>query len=207
MLAALICLSSCASRPALQQVLAHTAHSVFAIADANGSRGSAFAVTPALLATNAHVLPDGELYVLLDGTRVRASVIASDEVHDLALLRTAITVQPLPLCAAPPALGMEVLALGNPFGMGIVATHGIIGGLPVTLGREVLQTDAAINAGNSGGPLVSDGGCVIGVVTSRGATGTGIGFAVPVQILRALLAAHAPSSGAGATSSAGKQPP
>ena len=157
------------------------------------------------IVTNNHVLASAEtVRVVLDGGQtVEASVVGRSPAHDLALLKVdsgAVSgIQPLVLGDSDDLdPGQMAIALGNPYGLDDTVTLGIISGLgrslPSSLDRpiaDVIQTDAAINPGNSGGPLLNSSGEVVGINTAI-ETGTlggnaGIGFAVPVNMLKELL--------------------
>ena len=150
--------------------------------------------------TNAHVV-DGaaSLSVTLDsGGRTPARILGMDTVTDLALLRIE-TPSPLPVArlgdSAALRVGDEVVAIGNPMGLEQTMTRGIVSGLnrilPGLAEQPMIQTDAPINPGNSGGGLFDLRGRMVGVPTSidspNGAN-VGIGFAVPVERVRGLLA-------------------
>jgi S1-C subfamily serine protease len=154
--------------------------------------------------TNAHVaagiLEGAEIFVRYDNRRDRrARVVAVDAEHDLALLQAdePPPVRPLRLADSDRvAVGQNVLAFGSPFGLEGTITQGIVSArrdVPSAGGgviRSAIQTDAAMNPGNSGGPLVNSRGDVIGVNTtilSRTGTSAGIGFAIPSNIVRELL--------------------
>jgi 2-alkenal reductase len=168
------------------------------------SSGSGFVATrDGWVVTNAHVVQGGRGAARLrlgSGQLVGARVIAVDPAHDLAVLA------PLDRSAMPAPLeladvetvrvGQTVLAFGSPFGLDGTLTQGIVSArrdLPTGGGGQiegVIQTDATINPGNSGGPLVNTRGEVIGVNTailSRSGGSQGIGFAVPVNYVKALL--------------------
>jgi S1-C subfamily serine protease len=131
------------------------------------------------------------------GHTVTAQLIGKDASHDLALLRVpvaGVTIHPLVLGESNVVkVGDEVLAIGNPFGLGGTLTTGVISALNRqitapngTTINGVLQTDAPVNPGNSGGPLVNDEGQVIGVnsqIETSGSRGgsVGIAFAIPVD--------------------------
>jgi len=89
-------------------------------------------------------------------------------------------------------IGNWVLAAGNPFGLGGTVTAGIISALGRDIGSgpfdDFIQTDAAINPGNSGGPLLDAGGNVIGINTAIAQNSNGIGFAIPIDIARPIMA-------------------
>ena len=140
------------------------------------------------------------------GTKITAKVVGNDPSTDLSVLRVqtpANALTPLPLGNSDRVeVGDEVVAIGNPFGLARTATAGIISAVQrnITSPNEftidhVLQTDAPINHGNSGGPLLDSGGQVIGVNTqietgdSTGGTGNvGIGFAVPSNTVKNVAA-------------------
>jgi serine protease Do len=157
--------------------------------------GSGFAITPdGFLLTCAHVVA-GEreaLASLTDGRELRVSVIGSDRLSDLALLRThdGPTTSATLGDAGSLRVGQLVVAIGNPHGYASSVTAGVVSGLgrslPVSgrrgsmrLIENVIQTDAALNPGNSGGALVDGHGRVVGVNTA--VAGVGLGLAVPVN--------------------------
>jgi serine protease DegQ len=149
--------------------------------------------------TNNHVIEgaDNIQVVLADGRRLRATVRGSDPESDLAVLKAdgsnlpAITLGSLDNVQ----VGDSVLALGNPFGFGNTVTHGIISALGrnhlgINRFEDFIQTDAAVNPGNSGGALVDSGGNLIGVnsaIFSQSGGSQGIGFAIPVSLARNVL--------------------
>ncbi|MGO4593799.1 S1C family serine protease [Leifsonia sp. 2TAF2] len=169
--------------PAVAAVTARTARGV--------GLGSATVVSAeGHLLTSAHVV-EGATSVDLafgDGTRVRAQVVGRDPLSDLAILKAdAATPPPVELGdAADLQVGQLVVAVGNPFGLAGSVTAGIVSALgrslPTRAGRvvdEVIQTDAALNPGNSGGALADSSARMIGVNTA--VAGTGLGLAVPVN--------------------------
>lgn len=150
------------------------------------------------IVTNEHVI-DGARRVQVtftDGVTKTAEVVGKDQNTDLAVLkvdRTGLT--PLKLGnLSEVEVGQRAIAIGNPFGLRGTMTSGIISQkgrmLPTGTGfsiPNVLQTDAAINPGNSGGPLLNTEGEVVGVNTAietRTGTFSGIGFAIPVNVVR-----------------------
>jgi len=146
--------------------------------------------------TNAHVV-DGSasLTVTLDsGTKVPARLVGLDSVLDVALLR-AEAAGPLPAArlgdSSTIKVGDEVVAIGNPIGLGQTMTRGIVSGLnrvlPGVSDEAMIQTDAPINPGNSGGPLVDRCGQVIGINTLISEDAQSIGFAVPINAARGVL--------------------
>jgi S1-C subfamily serine protease len=155
------------------------------------------------IVTNYHVVEGAEDIEVSFSNRdsVKARLVGSDPSTDLALLRVDVEARALtPLRLGDSdrvRVGDSVVAIGNPLGLERSVTAGIVSALhrPLTAPNEftiddVIQTDAAINSGNSGGPLIGAGGQVIGVNTAiatgnTGARGNiGIGFAVPVNTVR-----------------------
>lgn len=153
--------------------------------------------------TNFHVIRGADqVFVRFDtGEAARASVIGASPDHDLAVLRVSISpnkLSPIPIGRSENLqIGQAVFAIGNPFGLSRTLTTGIVSALgrdlPTSSGREihgVIQTDAAINPGNSGGPLLDSAGRLIGVntaIASPTGASTGIGFAVPVDIVNRIV--------------------
>ena len=153
--------------------------------------GSASVITAdGFLLTSAHVVEgaDAADAAFADGTEVRADVIGRDPLSDLAVLRARGDVPPALTLgdAAQLRVGQLVVALGNPLGLAGSVTAGIVSALgrslPTRAGRvvdEVIQTDAALNPGNSGGALADSEGRVVGVNTA--VAGVGVGLAVPIN--------------------------
>jgi S1-C subfamily serine protease len=181
-----------ASGDATTEVIARVAPSIVTIVDESGSIGAGFVVGQhGLIATNAHIVSKaGLLVVTYEGQRHRLQLLFNDDELDLAIVRiSAMDLKPLELRAEPVTVGETVIALGNPFGVGVTASRGIISAEPRAIGsRERLQTDAAVNPGNSGGPLVDLQGRVVGIVNARTAVGQGVGFAIPAAALARALA-------------------
>ena len=153
--------------------------------------GSASVVTAdGFLLTSAHVVAGAEIAdaTFSDGTHVRADVVGRDPLSDLAVLHARGEV-PSPVTlgdAARLRVGQLVVALGNPLGLAGSVTAGIVSALgrslPTGNGRvvdEVIQTDAALNPGNSGGVLADSAGRMVGVNTA--VAGIGVGLAVPIN--------------------------
>jgi serine protease Do len=164
------------------------------------SLGSGFIIDPAgLVVTNNHVI-DGadEITVTLqDNTSLKATVVGRDETGDIALLRVKPD-KPLPAVqfgdSDAERVGDWVLAIGNPFGLGGTVTAGIVSarGRDIRQGPydDFIQTDAAINRGNSGGPLFNMDGEVIGMNTaiySPSGGSIGIGFSIPANMVKAVV--------------------
>ncbi len=162
--------------------------------------GSGVIVSPAgYVLTNNHVIEEAdEIEVILnDGRKSAAKVIGTDPETDLAILKIELTDLPVITLGNSDALeiGDQVLAIGNPFGVGQTVTSGIVSALGRTqLGintfENFIQTDAAINPGNSGGALVDVNGHLMGINTaiySRSGGSMGIGFAIPTSTARSVL--------------------
>jgi serine protease Do len=164
------------------------------------SLGSGFVIAAdGVVVTNNHVIEgaDSIEVVLASGTRLPAEVVGRDVATDLAVLR----VRPrTPLPAAPwgdsdaARVGDLVIAIGNPFGLGGTVTLGIVSARNrnIDAGRydDFIQTDAAINRGNSGGPLFNMQGEVIGVntaIVSPTGGSVGVGFAMPSSLVRPVV--------------------
>ncbi|MCI5049655.1 MAG: Do family serine endopeptidase [Rickettsiales bacterium] len=156
-----------------------------------------------ILITNYHVIKgaDDITVVLNDKRELDAKVVVTDEQSDLAVLSVDNNKKPLPALSLHDSDSLEVgdlvLAIGNPFGVGQTVTSGIISALARSSikGKSdfsfFIQTDAAINPGNSGGALVDIKGRLIGIPTaiySRSGGSNGIGFAIPANMVQALLA-------------------
>jgi S1-C subfamily serine protease len=142
------------------------------------------------LLTSAHVVEgsDGATALFSDGNEARVDVVGRDPLSDLAVLRARGAVPPAVTFgdAAQLRVGQLVVALGNPLGLSGSVTAGIVSGLgrslPTRSGRvvdEVIQTDAALNPGNSGGVLANSAGEMVGVNTA--VAGVGLGLAVPIN--------------------------
>jgi S1-C subfamily serine protease len=153
--------------------------------------------------TNYHVVENanrGIEVMLSNKRRYAAKVVGTDKVHDLALLQIeAGNLQPVTLAdSSALSVGQKVYAIGNPFGLSGTMTRGIISSIRSIHGAEgapiedAIQTDAAINPGNSGGPLLNSHGEVIGINTMIASNGadqsSGIGFAIPINTAKAVLA-------------------
>jgi S1-C subfamily serine protease len=156
--------------------------------------GSGVVITPdGFMLTNAHVIGDGRRVraSFTDGSDVQASVVGVDPLSDLGLLR-------LDAAAAPAAelgdagrlrVGQLVVAIGNPHGYAGSVTAGVVSALGRSLPArdrtasrmidDVIQTDAALNPGNSGGALVDGSGSVVGINTA--VAGVGLGLAIPIN--------------------------
>ncbi|MBI3182106.1 MAG: trypsin-like peptidase domain-containing protein [Myxococcales bacterium] len=160
--------------------------------------GSGFLIEQnGLVLTNNHVVEDAvSIRVTLDdGREFDARVLGRDPLTDVAVLRLEGNPKNLPAVTLGDSdavqIGDWVLAIGNPFGLASSVSLGILSARARQIGTgpfdDFLQTDAAINPGNSGGPLFNMRGEVVGMTTAIVGVGTGIGFAVPSNLIRALL--------------------
>ena len=167
--------------------------------DGGDSQGSGFIIrADGLIVTNRHVIVSARTVQvkLPDGQRLPAKVIGADAATDIALLK--VTTGPLPTlklgASTNISVGDAVVAIGNPFGLGQTVTAGIVSARGRTLEDDpyidFLQTDAAINFGNSGGPLLSTDGDVVGVtsaILSPSGGSVGLGFAIPAETVSAVV--------------------
>ena len=167
------------------------------------SAGSGVIVDAArgLVVTNFHVVQNARAVEvgLKDGRHVPADPVAFEPDLDIAVLRIeARNLSALPLGdSSKLQVGQSVVAIGNPFGLGQTVTAGIVSATDRALGqgdgRRFIQTDAPINPGNSGGPLIDTAGRVIGINSAlfspnRGQGNVGIGFAIPSEVVRGVVA-------------------
>ncbi len=165
------------------------------------ARGSGFIVSPdGIIVTNNHVVHEAKsvMVTLSDGSELPAKVVGRDARTDLAVLRVTAD-HPLPYVtlgdssAVKP--GQWVIAMGNPFGLGGSVTAGIVSAKGRDIGAgpydNFIQVDAPINQGNSGGPLFTQDGTVVGVNTailSPSGGSIGIGFAIPANLVKTVVA-------------------
>lgn len=152
-----------------------------------------------LILTNHHVIEaaDEIEVALADGRTMPARVVGTDPETDLAVLKVDIKGLPAITFAQPGKVnvGDVVLAIGNPFGVGQTVTQGIISALGrshlgINTFENFIQTDASINPGNSGGALVDTEGNLVGVnsaIYSRSGGSMGIGFAIPVSLVKQIM--------------------
>jgi S1-C subfamily serine protease len=166
-------------------------------------QGSGFILNKdGLILTNNHVIENGQKVevTLYDKHQYKARVVTVDKGHDLALLKIdAPNLVPATLAETSTGLtvGQRVYAIGNPFGLSGTMTRGIISAIRSVKGPEgnpiedAIQTDASVNPGNSGGPLLNSHGEVIGITTMIASNGadqsSGIGFAIPINTAKAVL--------------------
>jgi S1-C subfamily serine protease len=159
----------------------------------DGGAGSAVVFDEGMLLTNAHVIGSARrgTAIFADGSETAFQVVGADPLSDLAVLRAAGTVPPPATLGDADELmvGQLVVAVGNPLGLAGSVTAGVVSALgralPVRQGKaarvieDVIQTDAALNPGNSGGALADSSGRVVGINTA--VAGFGLGLAVPVN--------------------------
>ncbi len=165
------------------------------------SSGSGFFISSSgEVLTNNHVVEDADkLQIeLADGVRYDVTVVGRDEATDVALLKVTKPDREFSVLALGNAeslrVGEWVMAVGNPLNMDHTVTVGVVSAKGRRLGlaqdssfENFIQTDAAINFGNSGGPLVNLRGEVVGINTAINARGQNLGFAVPVNIAKSIL--------------------
>jgi serine protease DegQ len=149
--------------------------------------------------TNNHVIEGADIIEvgLADGRKAAARIVGTDPETDLAVIRIAAGKLPVMVLGDPDAarVGDVVLAIGNPFGVGQTVTLGIISALGrnnlhINHFENFIQTDAAINFGNSGGALIDTNGHLLGInsaIYSQTGGSVGIGFAIPVSTAKTVL--------------------
>lgn len=169
-------------------------------ANGQGGLGSGFLIDrDGHVLTNAHVVEDSKTTTVTfsDGTERTARILGVDTSTDLAVLkipRVPEGIQPVRLGSSGAlVVGQDVVAIGNPYGLERTATTGIVSALERTIEapngfaiQNAIQTDAAINQGNSGGPLFDRAGRVIGMntqIASQNGGNVGLGFAVPIDTI------------------------
>jgi S1-C subfamily serine protease len=198
-------------RPPLddQEVLDAYSHAVVSVVEAVGpsvvsigvnaqTRGGEARGSGVVISSDGHVLTYSHVIhgataitvSLTDGRRFPASVLGDDPATDLALIRVEAPALPTARLghSARLRVGQLVIAIGNPFGFQSTVSAGVVSAvgrsLRSTTGRlidDIIQTDVALNPGNSGGPLVDSRGRVVGVNTAIFAMAQGISFAVPID--------------------------
>jgi S1-C subfamily serine protease len=157
---------------------------------AGSKQGTAFAFgRRGELLTNAHVVGDETRVDIVEaqGKRSVGSVKAVDKRRDLALLSSSLKLKPLDRAPGIPRIGQHVFAIGSPLGLSGSVADGVIS----ATGRHVrkgtfIQTDVALNPGNSGGPLLDGRGRVLGVDSAAVQGASGISFAIPIEFARGL---------------------
>jgi serine protease Do len=162
------------------------------------SLGSGFVIDKTgYIVTNNHVVEGADQIkvIMADEEEYDAEVIGRDPNTDLALIKVKSTVQ-LPVITLGNSdtlkVGEWVVAIGSPFGLERTVTAGIVSAKGRVIGSgpydDFIQTDASINPGNSGGPLINMKGEVVGINTAIIASGQGIGFAIPINLARGIIA-------------------
>jgi S1-C subfamily serine protease len=166
---------------------------VFGGGGRNG-QGSGFVYDREHIVTNEHVVSAAEdvRVRFTDGSWHAAEIVGTDVYSDLAVVRVEdkpTQAKPLDLVQGEVAVGQEVVAIGNPFGLSGSLSAGIVSGVDRTLPAannfsipDAIQTDAAVNPGNSGGPLMTLDGRVAGIINSG--SGDNIGFAISAALMR-----------------------
>lgn len=166
------------------------------------SAGSGFLVDASgLVVTNSHVVFGQQVLAVTldDGTTLPARVVGADPVFDIAVIRIPPPKQgSLPVVELGDSsaldVGDEVFAIGNPFGLEQTLTRGVVSalnrllpGASWSLKEPLIQTDAAINHGSSGGPIVDGQGRVVGMATAILPEAQNIGFAIPIDLVKKVL--------------------
>ncbi|WP_418282222.1 S1C family serine protease [Halorubrum sp. DTA98] len=184
----------------VQTYVEDQSEALFGDGGGRAGQGSGFRYGGDYVVTNDHVLaePDRVRVQASDGRWLDASVVGRDPYSDLAVVETDASLPggPLPLAEETPPTGTEVLVVGSPLGLSGTATQGIVSGrnrtIPATataVGRfsiaDAVQTDAALNPGNSGGPIVTLDGNVIAVATAT--QGENVGFGVSANLVREVV--------------------
>jgi S1-C subfamily serine protease len=178
------------------RVYAAAIDSVLLVRTVRGA-GTGWVYDDTYVVTNAHVVGSATAVDLRtrDGRWYTGEVVGTDRNGDLAVVGAADlpdAATPLPLSEAPPTVGQEVVAIGNPFDLDGSVTTGIVSGtdrsIPAPTGFSIpdaIQTDAAVNPGNSGGPLMTLDGSVLAVINSGG--GDNIAFGISAALVRRIV--------------------
>jgi len=167
--------------------------------DGGRSAGSGFVINrEGYIVTNSHVVENANTIVvkLSDGRELPATIVGRDPKTDIALLK--VDAKDLPVIGLGDSsalqVGEPVMAIGNPFGLEQTVTTGIVSATGRGLGAgpydDFVQTDASVNPGNSGGPLINARGQVVGInsiIFSRTGGSVGIGFAIPVNLAKSVF--------------------
>lgn len=150
------------------------------------------------IVTNVHVIGQSPTVILANGQRVTPEIVGVDANSDIAILRVPATSGVMARGSSQALrVGEQVYAIGNPYGVGTSLSRGIVSGLNRSIETterrrlyNLVQTDAALNPGNSGGPLIDQRGCLIGMNTailSPSSTSSGVGFAMTVEQLAQVI--------------------
>jgi serine protease Do len=170
--------------------------------ESGGGLGSGFIfASDGQILTNAHVVERARRIqvTLADGRQFDAGLVGSDSNVDVAVLRIGADHLPVAeLGRTPLRVGQLVIAVGNPYGLNWTVTAGVVSALGRTLDvpgtrkmTNLIQTDTPINPGNSGGPLVDSAGRVVGITTAMMAMAHGLGFSVPLDTVKSVVARFA----------------
>jgi serine protease Do len=165
------------------------------------AQGTGFIIHPSgYILTNNHVVEGASAIKvrMLDDTEYKAKIVGLDPQTDIALMKISPQgeLPAMPLGDSDEVrVGEHVLAIGNPLGLSHTVTTGIVSALGrrdldvggKELYADFIQTDASINPGNSGGPLIGLDGSVVGINTAINRQGQGIGFAIPINMVKTLL--------------------
>jgi hypothetical protein len=179
--------------------------------------GTGFLLGPQLVATVEHVVDGATKIALKQNGKVvgHGVVIGEDTARDVALVHsdTPISGYRFALSSRAPQLGEDVAAIGFPFGLPLTVTRGSVSGLDRTIPianlkrQKLVQTDAPVNPGNSGGPLMTDTGTVVGLVDLGTTQANGLAFAVSAKVAAPLLQAWRNAPQAVAAATCATQPP
>ncbi len=190
-----VCLSVLLAGPVSARAISFDAEKEYGaifVIESGSSLGSGFALGQDCILTNAHVIGDRQhvRVTTRGGQQLAASVFAIDEGLDLAVLKVQGAALEHLDAGDERALqvGSDVYAIGAPESLAYTLTRGVLSAKDRKVGgRAYLQFDAAINSGNSGGPLLNDAGQVIGVITLKIDNAEGIGMAIPMSSVRDYL--------------------
>jgi len=161
--------------------------SVVTIKAPSGGHGSGFFISQnGHILTNQHVVGTNKTVIVAfdNGLELEAEVIRSAEKRDVALIKLPISKSvPLAIKMQEPEIGSNVYAIGSPIATSLSGTvsQGIISALRMIDDQEYIQSDALINGGNSGGPMVDQDGNVVAISVSKVTSGDGIGFFIPIK--------------------------
>ena len=188
-----VCADEPASKLTPEQIAQIAVPSVVLIRSPTGIGSGFVAATDGKIVTNFHVIEGATQASIVTADRVEHSdveVIALDKVHDLAVLRIgARKLKPLALGdSALAKAGEHVVAIGNPLGLGGTISDGLLSAIRELPNLTVLQISAPISPGSSGGPVFNDHGEVIGVSTFLLSGGQNLNFAIPIDVVKPLLA-------------------